>query len=105
MRKNYFKKEFDQNTYKILKKLDKYEIFAKAISKLNSTPKKLIENIDNGTVICRCEDITKSEILRALIKELKILIKLNLGQDLEWDLVKVGLVNMLLKNSCRISKL
>ena len=36
-------KEFDQNTSKILKKLDKYEVFAKAISKLNSTPKKLIE--------------------------------------------------------------
>ena len=59
-------KEFNQYTHKIQKKLDKYEIFAKAISKLNSIPKKLIENIDNGTIICRCEDVTKNEILKAV---------------------------------------
>ena len=96
-KKLFHKKNLINNTHKILKKLDKYEVFAKAISKLNSTPKKLIEIIDNGTVICRCEDITKSEILRAVDQGAKILIKLNLGQDLEWDLVKVELVNMLLQ--------
>ncbi len=77
--------EFDHDTHKILKKLDKYDIFAKAISKLNSTPKKLIENIENGTVICRCEDITKAEILRAVdqgardINQIKSWTRLGMG--------------------------
>ena len=78
-------KEFDHNTYKILKKLDKYEVFAKAISKLNSTPKKLIESIDNGTVICRCEDITKSEILRAVDQGAK-----DINQIKSWTRLGMG---------------
>ena len=78
-------KEFDNNTYKILKKLDKYEVFAKAISKLNSTPKKIIENIDNGTVICRCEDITKSEILRAVDQGAK-----DINQIKSWTRLGMG---------------
>ena len=78
-------KEFDNNTYKILKKLDKYEVFAKAISKLNSTPKKLIESIDNGTVICRCEDITKSEILRAVDQGAK-----DINQIKSWTRLGMG---------------
>ena len=77
--------EFDHDSHKILKKLDKYDMFAKAISKLNSTPKKLIKNIENGTVICRCEDITKGEILRAVdqgardINQIKSWTRLGMG--------------------------
>ena len=77
--------EFDHDTHKILKKLDKYDMFAKAISKLNSTPKKLIKNIENGTVICRCEDITKGEILRAVDQGAK-----DINQIKSWTRLGMG---------------
>ena len=79
------KKEFDQNTYKIFKKLDKYEVFAKAISKLNSTPKKLIENINEETIICRCEDVTKKEILKAVNQGAK-----DINQIKSWTRLGMG---------------
>ena len=79
------KKEFDESTYKILKQLDKYEIFAKAISKLNSIPKKLIKNIDKDTIICRCEDVTKNEILRAVDQGAR-----NINQIKSWTRFGMG---------------
>jgi thioredoxin reductase/bacterioferritin-associated ferredoxin len=79
------KKEFDTNTRKIKKKLDKYEVFAKAISKLNSIPKKLIENIHEDTIICRCEDITKKEILSAVDQGAK-----DINQIKSWTRLGMG---------------
>ena len=79
------KKEFDENTRKIKKKLDKYEIFAKAISKLNSIPNKLIKNIHEDTIICRCEDITKKEILCAVDQGAK-----DINQIKSWTRLGMG---------------
>ena len=78
-------KEFNQYTRKILKKLDKFEVFARAISKLNSIPKKLIENIDNDTVLCRCEDVTKNEILKAVDQGAK-----DINQIKSWTRLGMG---------------
>ena len=58
--------EFENNTSKIIKKLKRYEIFAKGIAKLNFTPKDLINNISENTILCRCEDITKRDIINAV---------------------------------------
>ena len=41
-------------------------MFAKAIAKLNSTPPQLLNNIKDDTILCRCEDITKKDILKAI---------------------------------------
>ncbi len=79
------KKEFDENTRKILKKLNKYELFANAISKLNSIPNKLIENIDKDTIICRCEDVTKKEILRVVDQGAK-----DINQIKSWTRLGMG---------------
>ena len=79
------KKEYDKNNRKILKKLGKYELFAKAISKLNSIPKTLIENIDKDTIICRCEDITKADILKAVDKGAR-----NVNQIKSWTRFGMG---------------
>jgi hypothetical protein len=43
-------KEFQNNNDRIIKKLNRYEIFAKGIAKLNTTPQSLIENINNDSV-------------------------------------------------------
>tara|TARA_B110000003_G_scaffold72650_1_gene74064 strand:- start:128 stop:1060 length:933 start_codon:yes stop_codon:yes gene_type:complete len=59
-------KEFKIKTKKIVKRLNKYELFAKAIAKLNSTPPQLLNNIKEETILCRCEDITKKDILKAI---------------------------------------
>ena len=77
--------EFKNKTDKILKKLNRYEIFAKGIANLNSTPKELIENIGNDTILCRCEDITKKEIIQAIKKGAK-----NLNQIKTWTRFGMG---------------
>ena len=59
-------KEFKIKTKKIFKRLYKYELFAKTIAKLNSTPPQLLNNIKDETILCRCEDITKKDILEAI---------------------------------------
>jgi len=77
--------EFKTKSNKILKKLNRYEIFAKGIAHLNSTPKELIENIDDNTILCRCEDITKKEIIHAIKKGAK-----NLNQIKTWTRFGMG---------------
>jgi bacterioferritin-associated ferredoxin len=77
--------EFKNKTDKILKKLNRYEIFAKGIAHLNSTPKELIENINDNTILCRCEDITKKEIVHAIKKGAK-----NLNQIKTWTRFGMG---------------
>jgi thioredoxin reductase/bacterioferritin-associated ferredoxin len=78
-------KEFKQETIQILRKLNRYEIFAKGIANLNSTPKELINNIDENTILCRCEDITKKEIIHAIKKGAK-----NLNQIKSWTRFGMG---------------
>ena len=77
--------EFKNKTGKILKRLDRYEIFAKGIADLNSTPKELIENISDDTVLCRCEDVTKKEIIQTIKKGAK-----NLNQIKTWTRFGMG---------------
>ncbi len=77
--------EFENNTSKVIKKLKRYEIFAKGIAKLNATPKSLIENISNNTVICRCEDITKKDIIHAAENGAR-----NLNQIKSWTRFGMG---------------
>tara|TARA_Y100001936_G_scaffold58361_1_gene57552 strand:+ start:229 stop:1650 length:1422 start_codon:yes stop_codon:yes gene_type:complete len=78
-------KEFKIYTDKIIKKLNNYEIFAKGIAKLNSTPKSLIDNINDNTVICRCEDITKKDVIGAVENGAK-----NLNQIKSWTRFGMG---------------
>ena len=76
---------FNFETNKILKKLTKYEVFAKTIADLNSTPIELINDIGENTILCRCEDITKKEILDAIDKGAK-----NLNQIKTWTRFGMG---------------
>jgi thioredoxin reductase/bacterioferritin-associated ferredoxin len=78
-------KEFQNNNDRIIKKLNRYEIFAKGIAKLNTTPQSLIENINNDTVICRCEDITKKDIINSVKNGAK-----NLNQIKSWTRFGMG---------------
>ena len=78
-------KEFKIKTHKILKRLNRYEIFAKGIAKLNFTPKNLIKNINKNTILCRCEDITKKEIINAVNNGAK-----NLNQIKSWTRFGMG---------------
>ncbi len=78
-------KEFKNNNDRIIKKLNRYEIFAKGIAKLNATPQSLIENINDNTVICRCEDITKKDVINAVKNGAK-----NLNQIKSWTRFGMG---------------
>jgi len=78
-------KEFQNKKHRIIKKLKRYEIFAKAIAKLNATPDSLIENINDDTVVCRCEDITKKDIIDAVKNGAK-----NLNQIKSWTRFGMG---------------
>ena len=78
-------KEFKNKTHKILKRLNRYEIFAKGIAELNFTPQSLIKNINNNTILCRCEDITKKEIINAVNNGAK-----NLNQIKSWTRFGMG---------------
>jgi bacterioferritin-associated ferredoxin len=77
--------EFENNISKVIKKLKRYEIFAKGIAKLNATPQSLIENISNNTVICRCEDITKKDVIHAVENGAR-----NLNQIKSWTRFGMG---------------
>ena len=52
---------------------------------MNSIPKKLIENIDKDTIICRCEDVTKNEILRVVDQGAK-----DINQIKSWTRLGMG---------------
>ena len=78
-------KESQNDKDKIIKKLKRYEIFAKGIAKLNATPDSLIENINDDTVVCRCEDITKKDIIHAVENGAK-----NLNQIKSWTRFGMG---------------
>ena len=78
-------KEFQNDKDRIIKKLKRYEIFAKGIAKLNATPDSLIENINDDTVVCRCEDITKKDIIHAVENGAK-----NLNQIKSWTRFGMG---------------
>ncbi len=57
---------FNNKSKKVLQKLNKYEIFGKAIASISFPPNQLINQINDKTIICRCEDITKAEIENAV---------------------------------------
>lgn len=78
-------KEFTNKTSRIIKRLNRYEIFAKGIAKLNFTPKDLINNISENTILCRCEDITKRDIINAVNNGAK-----NLNQIKSWTRFGMG---------------
>tara|TARA_Y100000748_G_C15220756_1_gene381115 strand:- start:63 stop:596 length:534 start_codon:yes stop_codon:yes gene_type:complete len=78
-------KEFKIKTHKILKRLNRYELFAKGIAELNFTSKSLIKNISKNTILCRCEDITKKEIINAVNNGAK-----NLNQIKSWTRFGMG---------------
>ena len=78
-------KEFNNMTNKILNRLKRYEIFAKGIAELNSTPTSLIKNINDNTILCRCEDITKKDIKNAVNNGAK-----NLNQIKSWTRFGMG---------------
>ena len=78
-------KEFKNKTSRIIKRLNRYEIFAKGIAKLNFTPKDLINNISENTILCRCEDITKRDIINAVNNGAK-----NLNQIKSWTRFGMG---------------
>jgi thioredoxin reductase/bacterioferritin-associated ferredoxin len=78
-------KEFNNLSNKILRRLNRYEIFAKAIANLNSTPKELIKEIADNTILCRCEDITKKDIIYATEKGAK-----DLNQIKTWTRCGMG---------------
>ena len=67
------------------KYVKRYEIFAKGIAELNSTPTSLIKNINDNTILCRCEDITKKDIKNAVNNGAK-----NLNQIKSWTRFGMG---------------
>ena len=77
--------EFNNETSKILNRLKRYEIFAKGIAELNFTPTSLIKNINDDTILCRCEDITKKDIKNAVSNGAK-----NLNQIKSWTRFGMG---------------
>ena len=62
-----------------------YEIFAKGIAELNFTPTSLIKNINDNTILCRCEDVTKKDIKNAVSNGAK-----NLNQIKSWTRFGMG---------------
>ena len=59
-------KYFQRITKKIFVKLKKFEKFGKSMAKLMTPPSSLIQNITDDTIICRCEDIKRGEIEKAI---------------------------------------
>jgi len=57
---------FNNRTKIVSQKLNKYQIFGKAIASISFPPNQLINQINDKTIICRCEDITKVEIENAV---------------------------------------
>ena len=59
-------KYFQRITKKIFVKLKKFGKFGKSMAKLMTPPSGLIQNITDDTIICRCEDIKRGEIEKAI---------------------------------------
>ena len=59
-------KYFQRITKKIFVKLKKFEKLGKSMAKLMTPPSGLINNITEDTIICRCEDIKRGEIEKAI---------------------------------------
>ena len=57
----------------------------KELLSLTSTPKDLINNISENTILCRCEDITKRDIINAVNNGAK-----NLNQIKSWTRFGMG---------------
>ena len=57
--------DFEKQTKTYFNQINQYKVFAKGIATISNPSSDLYELIDPSEVICRCEDVTKKEIIDA----------------------------------------